>query len=200
MGFSSTADSFQNHGPNGGDTEDESGRNCNDDETRDLPETLAPSGVQADIFPRPVEIAPREGAAAAASRGNLKHEVSVRPKHGKPANTARATLDAQDNLVAAIVRVKAEPVGVGVSDSAGNSPPNVDASHDLDHLRRENEVLQKEKAELEKRLKRSDKELKESKDKCGSLQHRLQASEAATEAAKKQVQHLEAKVSKSGIV
>lgn len=81
----------------------------------------------------------------------------------------------------------------GRTASAGLSHQSGDDSKGLDDIRRENEVLRREKADLEERLKRSDNEANESKDKCASLQQRLQTSEAATDAARKQLRELDRK-------
>lgn len=110
-------------------------------------------------------------------------------------NSAQDSLDAHRNL--AQVQVKAEPIDNDPTTplrvgAAGQPPGN--ASNALDDLRRENEALRREKVELELRLKHSDSKAKQSKDECASLQQRLQVSVAATDAARKQVQELEAKV------
>lgn len=121
--------------------------------------------------------------------------MAVKREPMNPTKSAQKVVEAQHNLEPIMAHVKAESVDVASTGSSKHSPPSADASNELDDLRRENEGLRKEKAELEERLKRSESEAKESRDECDSLQRRLQASEEATEAANKHVQELQVKVS-----
>lgn len=126
--------------------------------------------------------------------GIVTNEAPAKSEPGNATNPVQETPAVQHNFGAGTGHVKAETVDVARVGSSRQSPPSVDASKELEGLRREIEGLRKEKAKLKERLKRSDTEVKKSNEECASLQQRLLMSDAATEAANKQVQELKAMV------